>query len=112
MEIDGKQKTLAIAAHISYIFFGVGTIIVPLIIYLYFDKKDNFVAEHAKQALIVQVICSVVWAIIAALTAIAIGVLLWPIGAVVSIVWCVCSFIGAWKALNGESYHYPLLNRF
>ncbi len=112
MEIDGKQKALAIASHISYLFFGVGTIIVPLVIYLYFDKKDDFVAGHAKQALVIQVINAVIWAIIGALTMIAIGVFLWPIGLVVGLVWFVCSLIGAWRALQGESYHYPLLDRF
>jgi len=111
MEIDGKQKTLAIASHISYLFFGVGTVIVPLVIYLYFDKKDDFVAEHAKQALVIQVINAVIWAIIGALTVIAIGVFLWPLGAVVSVAWFICSLIGAWRALQGESYHYPLLDR-
>ncbi|MBP3723913.1 MAG: DUF4870 domain-containing protein [Selenomonadaceae bacterium] len=109
MEIDGKQKTLAIAAHISYLFFGVGYVLVPLFIYLYFDKKDDFVANHAKQALLAQAICGIVGAIIGILAFIVVGLLLAPVGIVLGVVWFVCSFIGAWKALNGESYHYPLL---
>ena len=109
MGIDGKQKTLAIAAHISYIFFVVGLVLVPLALYLYFDKKDEFVAYHAKQALMAQAICIVFGAITSALTAVLVGVLLWPVAAVLGIVWFVCSFWGAWKALHGEYYHYPLL---
>lgn len=112
MQPDGKQKTLAIAAHISYIFFGVGLIVVPLVIYLYFDKKDDFIAYHAKQALMAQAICSILGAIVGALTAIAVGILLWPLAIIIGIVWLVCSCIGAWKALQGEYYHYPLLGNY
>ena len=50
--IDGKQKVLALAAHISYLFFGVGYVLVPLVLYLMYDKKDDFIAGHAKQALL------------------------------------------------------------
>lgn len=112
MEIDGKQKVLAIASHVSYIFFGVGYVIVPLIIYLMFDKKDSFVAEHAKQALIAQVAFGIVSAIVGALTAIVIGILFWPLVILLGIIWFVCSCIGSYRALQGVSYHYPLLDRF
>ena len=45
--IDGKQKALALAAHISYLFFGVGYVLVPLALYLFYDKQDDFIAGHA-----------------------------------------------------------------
>lgn len=110
MDIDGKQKILAIAAHLSYLFFGVGYIVVPLVIYLYFDKKDSFVAGHAKQALIAQGIFGIVSAIVGGLTAILVGFLFLPLVIILGIIWFVCSCIGSYRALNGEAYHYPLLD--
>ena len=109
MNIDGKQKALALTAHISYLFFGVGFIAVPLVIYLVFDKKDDFVAHHAKQALFAQAIFGIVSAIAGILTFIAIGILLWPLVAILGAVLFVCSLIGSYRVINGESYSYPLL---
>ena len=72
--IDGKQKVLALAAHISYLFFGVGYVLVPLVLYLMYDKKDDFIAGHAKQALMAQAIFGVISAIVAGLTVLLVGV--------------------------------------
>ena len=110
--IDGKQKVLAIAAHISYLFFGVGYVLVPLAIYLFYDKKDDFVAGHAKQALIVQVILGIMGTIVAVLTALLIGVLLWPIVFILGAIWFCCSIYACFKVINEREYHYPLLGRF
>ena len=79
MPIEGKQKALALAAHIGYLFFGIGYIGIPLVIYLCFDGKDDFVAAHAKQALMAQAIFGVISAIVLALIFLVVGVLLWPV---------------------------------
>ena len=110
--IDGKQKVLALAAHISYLFFGVGYVLVPLVLYLMYDKKDAFIAEHAKQALIAQSIFGVISAIVAGLTFLLVGVLLWPIVFLLGAVWFCCSIIACFKVINEKEYHYPLLGRF
>ena len=73
MIIEGKQKALALAAHISYLFFGVGYILVPLALYLFYDNKDAFIAGHAKQALMVQAIYGVISAIVAGLSFLIVG---------------------------------------
>ncbi len=110
--IDGKQKALAIAAHIGYLFFGVGYVLVPLALYLLYDKNDEFIAGHAKQALIVQVITGIFGAIAAALTMLLIGVLLWPIVFLLGAAWFICSILACFKVLSGQEYHYPGLGRF
>ncbi|WP_303816885.1 DUF4870 domain-containing protein [Selenomonas ruminantium] len=110
--IDGKQKVLALAAHISYLFFGVGYVLVPLVLYLMYDKKDAFIAGHAKQALMAQAIFGVISAIVAGLTVLLVGVLLWPIVFLLGAVWFCCSIIACFKVINEKEYHYPLLGRF
>ena len=107
--VSGKDKALALTAHIGYVFFGLGYVVAPLIIYLFFDGKNAFVSEHARQAFIVQAIVGIVGAVVSALTAILVGVLLWPIAIIVSVVWVVCSVMACFKVINGEAYHYPLL---
>ena len=107
--IDGKQKALALAAHISYLFFGVGYILVPLAIYLFHDGKDAFVAEHAKQALLAQAILGVLGGIALGLTFLVVGIFLWPILAALGLLWFCCSIYACFKVINGDMYHYPLL---
>ncbi len=110
--IDGKQKALALAAHIGYLFFGVGYVLVPLGLYLIYDKHDDFIAEHAKQALIVQAIFGIISAIVAGLTFLLVGLFLWPIVFLLGAVWFCCSIIACFKVINEKEYHYPLLGRF
>lgn len=107
--IDGKQKALALTAHIGYLFLGVGYVIVPLVIYLFYDGKDPFVAGHAKQALLAQAIFSILGAVVSVLTFLLVGILLWPALALLGIVWFCCSILACFKVINGQPYHYPLL---
>lgn len=110
--IDGKQKVLALAAHIGYLFFGVGYILVPLVLYLIYDKQDAFIAQHAKQALMAQAIFGVVSAVVTGLTVLLIGLFLWPLLLLLGGVWFCCSIIACFKVINEKEYHYPLLGRF
>jgi len=102
-----EEKLLAVLAHISYLFGGAGFILVPLGLMLW-KKEDDFIAEHAKQALcmhLLVLICSVTAGI---LTFLLIGVLLLPILFVIGLVWFFASIYACWKAVNGEYYAYPL----
>ena len=107
--VAGKEKAMALAAHISYLFFGVGYVLVPLAIYLYYDGKDAFVAGHAKQALKAQVIIGIFGAVVSVLTFFLVGFLLWPVIGIIGFVWFCCSIIACFKVINGEPYNYILL---
>lgn len=109
MIIDGKQKALALAAHVGYLLLGVGYILIPLVIYLIYDGKDSFVAGHAKQALKAQAIFSIICFIAMLLTFLVVGILFWPLIVIVGLLWFCCSIIACFKVINGEEYHYPLL---
>ncbi len=107
--VEGKEKVMALAAHISYLFFGVGYILVPLAIYFFYDGKSEFVASHAKQALKAQVIFGILVAIVAALSFFLVGILFWPVIGVVGLIWFCCSIYACFKVINGELYNYILL---
>lgn len=104
--ITTKQKILAISAHLGY-FIGIGYVLIPLAILLLCDEED-FLKEHAKQALCVQVVFGIASAIVGVLTSIIIGIVFWPFLGILWFMWFVCSLKGAWRALNGEAYSYPL----
>jgi uncharacterized protein len=107
--ISTSQKLLAIVAHISYLFGGLGFVLVPLIIFMVRKDEDAFVAEHAKQAFCVQASFAIVSAAIGILTFLLIGILFYPLLFLLGIAWGICSLIAAWRALNGEDYRYPFM---
>ena len=73
--IDSRQKFLAIAAHIGYLFFGCGYVLLPLVLYLLYKNSDEFVAGHAKQALTAQGMFGLVCVVGTVLILIRIGVI-------------------------------------
>lgn len=108
--ITGEQKLLAILAHISYFLGGLGFIIAPLIIFL-LKKDDDFVYEHSKQALVAHLAILVASFIVSFLCMLVIGVFLLPVVAIVWLILLVTSIIAASKALQGESYQYPFIQK-
>ena len=102
------QKAMALLAHAGYL-LGFGYVLVPLVIYLAYDNRDDFIAGHAKQALKAQAVFGVVCAVATGLTFLVIGVFLWPIIAVLGLVWFCCSVYACFKVINGQPYRYPLL---
>jgi hypothetical protein len=110
MNITGEQKLLALTAHIAYLLGGLGFIIAPLVILL-LKKEDPFVYDHAKQALVAHLMLVVVSAGISLLCIIVVGVLLLPVLAILWVGLFITSLIASSKAINGELYHYPLIQK-
>ncbi|HEY3425313.1 MAG TPA: DUF4870 domain-containing protein [Negativicutes bacterium] len=110
MNITGEQKLLALTAHIAYLLGGLGFIIAPLVILL-LKKEDPFVYDHAKQALVAHLMLVVVSAGISLLCIVVVGVLLLPVLAILWVGLFITSLIASGKAINGELYHYPLIQK-
>ena len=110
MNITGEQKMLAILAHLAYLLGGLGFIVAPLIIFL-LKKDDPFVYEHAKQALIAHLAILVLSIITSLLCMILIGFLLVPVIALLWLLLVITSIIAAVKAINGQYYEYPLIQK-
>lgn len=111
IEVTGEQKLLAILAHIGYFLGGLGFIVAPLCIFL-LKKEDPFVYEHAKQALVAHLVILIASAITSMLCFLLIGFLLMPILAIFWLMLFITSIIAAIKALDGQFYEYPLIQRF
>ncbi|WP_041914312.1 DUF4870 domain-containing protein [Selenomonas ruminantium] len=110
--IDSRQKFLAVAAHIGYLFFGCGYVLLPLVLYLLYKNSDEFVAGHAKQALTAQGMFGLVCVVGTVLILIRIGVILLPFVILLCLLWLCSSLYACFRVLRGEKYHYPLLGRF
>jgi uncharacterized Tic20 family protein len=108
--VTGEQKILAIVSHIGYFLGGVGLVIVPLIIFL-IKKDDYFVYDHAKQAMIAQLVIFVAGAVVGLLSMILVGFLLMPLLALGGIILFVTSIIASIKAFDGEYYRYPFIQK-
>ncbi|MCR6545218.1 DUF4870 domain-containing protein [Dehalobacterium formicoaceticum] len=106
--VTGEQKLLAIAAHLLYLLGGVGFVIAPLII-LILKQDDPFVYEHAKQALVAQIMLLIAGAVVSVLCIVLIGFLLIPVLLVLGIIFVITSLIAASRVLNGRLYAYPLI---
>lgn len=108
--VTSEQKILAILAHISYFLGGIGFILAPLVIFL-LRKDDFFVHEHAKQALVAHLSILALSSIVGMLCILLVGVLLLPVVGILWFVLFVTSILGAMKALNGETYQYPFIQK-
>ena len=103
------ELALATFVHVAYLFFGIGFILVPAIIYLFFGDKSAYVKFHAKQALKVQVALTLSMAILIIASFLIIPIILWPLFLFAVIVYIPISIYAAYKAFNYEDYRYPFM---
>jgi len=104
-ESNSDQRTLAMLAHLLWVFTGpVGA----LVIWLIKREEGGFVEDQAKEALNFQITALLVHVVCAMLILVLIGIVLLP---AVSIACVVLSIIGAIKAHEGQRYRYPLTLR-
>ena len=129
-------RGLAASAHIAAVVAalltswsaGVAGALAALVVWLLVRDSSRFAAEHAKEALNFNL--SMVFYALAgvALTVLLLGATLFTLGigiivtlpagiallaiaGMIATMWLVCSVIAAIKALNGETYRYPLTIR-
>lgn len=112
-EITTGQKLAAAVAQGGWL-LGLGTVFVPLLIWLVTRKDHPFVAHHAKQSLLWQVLMFIggTIAVIALIIITQDGTITALIAIVLMLPGAIFSIYAVIKALTGESYHYPLLGRF
>jgi uncharacterized Tic20 family protein len=83
--------------------------VVPLIVWLVFKDRSEFVDRQAKEALNMQISYFIYFAVAALSLLLLIGIILLP---VVGIAWLVFMVIAAVKNGAYEDYRYPLIFRF
>ena len=122
----GDERTWGMLAHLSTLLnlvTGFGGPIAALIIYLVYKDRSRFVAYHALQAMVFQliwwfgggVLIGLMWAIVGALSAILIGIVLIPVAAVLTPILAlmpvgalIFGIVGAVKVSQGQDFKYWL----
>ena len=148
-ETTANERTWAAIAHISNVItvlaalsslglLGLFFVFVPLVIYLSYKDKSNYVAFHAAQAFALGVVGSLgyflfillgivtlvlMWIIVGLLSAILVGLILIPVAALIT---AACAFlfvaipfifggfsvVATVQTANGRDYRYPYLGEW
>jgi uncharacterized Tic20 family protein len=119
----GDERTWGMLSHLSVLLnlaTGFGGPIAAFIIYLVYKERSRFVAYHALQSLVFQLICwvgggaiaGITWAISGVLTTVVVGLFLMPVACALSLLplgGFIYSIIGAVKVNQGEDFKYWLV---
>lgn len=100
------QRLWATLTHIGGIFFN---FVAPLVAYLVLRDRGGFIREHTRVALNFHITVAIAYVVCGILTVVFIGALLFPIVAVLTIVF---GIMAAVAANQGQFYRYPLSIEF
>ena len=126
----GDERTWGMLAHLSTLLnlvTGFGSPVAALIIYLVYKDRSRFVAYHALQAMVFQLIwwfgggaiIGLMWAIVGMLSAILIGIVLIPVAAVITPILAllpvgalIYGIVGAVQVSQGQDFKYWLVGKW
>jgi uncharacterized Tic20 family protein len=100
-----EARQWSMLAHLSGILFG---FLGPLVVMLVFGPRDGFTKDQSTEALNFQITLMIGWVAAILLSAVGIGLLLFP---VVWIGGLVLSIMAGLAANNGQPYRYPVCLR-
>jgi uncharacterized protein len=100
------ERLWGVIAHLGALF---SSFWVPLVVFLLYKDRSQYVAEHAKEALNFQISCIIYGTIAGILCFILIGI---PILIAIVLLHFIFCLIATVKASNNENYRYPLAIRF
>lgn len=103
---ESDEKTWGIISHISIPFFG---FIGPLIAYLVYKDRSEWLKQTTTEALNFSILYSIAYLISVITIAVVIGLILWPLVFIVALIFCIMGTIAANKH---EFYKYPINVRF
>jgi len=99
---DADQRLWAMLSHIGAIVLG---FIAPLVIWLIYKGRGQFVEEQAKESLNFQILVAIAYVIGTVTSVIGIGFIIIPVVWVAALVF---EIIAGLAANKGEAYRYPL----
>jgi uncharacterized Tic20 family protein len=103
---ESDEKTWGIISHISIPFFG---FIGPLIAYLIYKDRSEWLKQTTTEALNFSILYSIAYLISVITISVVIGLILWPLVFIVALIFCILGTIAASKH---EFYKYPVNVRF
>jgi len=118
-----EERTWAMLAHLSVLinlFTGILGPVIALIIYLIFSRRSKYVAYHAMQSFLFQLVVwygiGVMWGIVGMLSAVVIGVILIPFACVLTpflllgmAIAPIYGIVGAVQTSQGQDFKYWLV---
>ncbi len=121
--LSAEERQWAMLAHLSVLLnlaTGLGGPIAAFLIYLFYRERSRYVAFHALQSLVFQlfawvvagVVAGVIWALALALTALVVGVCLYPFACLISLIplgALVYGIVAAIACSRGEDFRYWLI---
>jgi uncharacterized Tic20 family protein len=99
---ESDEKTWGIISHISIPFFG---FIGPLIGYLMYKDRSEYLKAVTTEALNFSILYSIAYLIAAVTTSVVIGLILWPLVFIAGLIFCI---MGTMAASRHEFYKYPV----
>ncbi len=120
---QSDERTWAMLAHLSVLvnlFTGIFGPLVALVIYLMFSARSKYVAYHAMQSFLFQLVLwyglGVMWAIVGTLSAILIGIVLIPFACILTPFFLlgmaiapIYGIVGAVQTSQGQDFKYWLI---
>jgi uncharacterized Tic20 family protein len=103
---ESDEKTWGIISHISIPFFG---FVGPLIAYLIYKDRSEWLKQVTTEALNFSILYSIAYVISVITVSFVIGLILWPLVFIVALIFCILGTIAASKH---EFYKYPINIRF
>jgi uncharacterized protein len=103
---ESDEKTWAIISHITIPFFG---FIGPLIAYLVYKDRSEWLKRVTTESLNFSILYSIAYLISVITISFVIGLILWPAVFIVALIFCIMGTIAASKH---EFYRYPINIRF
>lgn len=99
---DADRKLWSMLGHLGGIVLG---FIAPLIVFLMYKDRDEFVKDQSTEALNFQITVTIGYVVSMLLTTIVIGAILLPLVWIANLVFCILAGMAANK---GERYRYPV----
>lgn len=103
--LTSDETTWSMLSHIGGIVLG---FLAPLLVMLTKGNESPYTRSNAVEALNFQITLAIGWVAAGVLTAVVIGVFLYPVLAILNIVFCIMAGLAANK---GETYKYPFALR-
>lgn len=104
---SGNDKIWAILSHVS-LCFGIGYIVLPVVVYLAMKSESEFASENAREALNFHISLLIYSLCLTPLIALVVGL---PLLAIMWVAAVVLSVVAAIKASDNGCYRYPLTIR-
>jgi uncharacterized protein len=103
---ESDEKTWGIISHLTIPFFG---FIGPLIAYLVYKDRSEWLKQVTTEALNFSILYSIAYLISVITVSVVIGLILWPAVFIVALIFCIK---GTMAASKHEFYRYPINTRF